>query len=100
MCIILHAITGSLKSGSLFPFVCKHYRCCRKKLQLEQCKHYWFTIVLVPTILYPVILPVYGNVDIKVHKSNSISKAMFAAHVNAMHRNRDEGFEREFEVSV
>ena len=57
-------------------------------------------MVLVPTIFYPVILPVYGNVDGKVHKSNSISKAMFAAHVNAMHRNRDEGFETEFEVSV
>ena len=42
----------------------------------------------------------YGNVDIKAHKSNSISKTMFSVHVNEMHCNRDEGFKREFEVSV
>ena len=46
----------------------------------------------------PLICAVYGNVDITVHKSSSISRTMFAAHVSEMHCNRDEGFEREFMV--
>ena len=48
--------------------------------------------------LYPGNYPVYGNVDINVHLSNSVSKTMFPAHVSELHRNRDEGFEREYEV--
>ena len=42
----------------------------------------------------------YGNVDIIVHKSNSVSKTMFPVHVSELHNNRDEGFENEFEVRV
>ena len=42
----------------------------------------------------------YGNVDILINKPNPISKRLFPAHVREMHRNRDEGFEREFEVRV
>ena len=41
---------------------------------------------------------VYANVDITAHKSSSISKTMFSAHVSEMHHNRDEGFEKEFKV--
>ena len=66
-----------------------------------QYLHCCFTMHgLLRTLFYPPILPVYGNVDIKAHKSNSISKSMFPVHVNEMHRNRDEGFKREFEVIV
>ena len=43
---------------------------------------------------------VYGNVDISIHVSNSVSKTMFPAHVSELHRNRDEGFEREYEARV
>ena len=43
---------------------------------------------------------VYGNVDITVHKSTSVSKTMFPAHVSELHNNRDEGFEKEFEVRM
>ena len=59
-------------------------------------------IVLVPCTdhdVYADIL-VYGNVDINVHKSTSVSKTMFPAHVSELHRNRDEGFEREYEVRM
>ena len=43
---------------------------------------------------------VYANVDVKAQKSTTVSKTMFATHVNEMHCNRGEGFEREFEVSM
>ena len=43
---------------------------------------------------------VYGNVDIIVHKSNYVSKTMFPAHVSELHNNREEGFEKEFEVRM
>jgi len=43
---------------------------------------------------------VYANVDVKAQKSTAVSKTMFATHVNEMHCNRGEGFEREFEVSM
>ena len=42
----------------------------------------------------------YANVDVKAQKSTTVSKTMFATHVNEMHCNRGEGFEREFEVSM
>ena len=53
-------------------------------------------------ILYlPIYLPsVYANVDVKAQKSTTVSKTMFANHVNEMHCNRGEGFEREFKVCV
>ena len=42
----------------------------------------------------------YANVDVKAQKSTTVSKTMFVNHVNEMHCNRGEGFEREFEVSM
>ena len=43
---------------------------------------------------------VYANVDVKAQKSTTVSKTMFATHVNEMHCNRGEGFETEFKVCV
>ena len=40
------------------------------------------------------------NEDIYVNEANAVSKRLFPAHVREMHRNRDEGFEREFAVSL
>ena len=42
----------------------------------------------------------YANVDVKAQKSTTVSKTMFATHVNEMHCNRGEGFEAEFKVFV
>ena len=39
-----------------------------------------------------------GNEDADVNEPTTVSKRLFPAHVREMHRNRDEGFEREFEV--
>ena len=40
------------------------------------------------------------NEDIHVNEPNTVSKQLFPAHVREMHRNRDEGFEREFAVRL
>ena len=39
-----------------------------------------------------------GNADALVTEPNTASTHLFPAHVREMHRNRDEGFEREFGV--
>ena len=41
-----------------------------------------------------------GNADALASEPGSISKQLFPAHVREMHRNRDEGFEREFGVRL
>ena len=41
-----------------------------------------------------------GNADALVSEPGSISKQLFPAHVREMHHSRDEGFEREFGVSL
>ena len=42
----------------------------------------------------------YDNADFSVSESNAVSKTLFPAHVRDLHRNREEGFENEFEVRV
>ena len=55
--------------------------------------HIWY-------MLSSCLPSVYANVDVKAQESTAVSKTMFATHVNEMHCNRGEGFEREFKVCV
>ena len=43
---------------------------------------------------------VYGNADFIGNEPNTVSKSLFPAHVREMHRNSNEGFEREFGVRM
>ena len=49
--------------------------------------------VLYGVNLYTLSASVYANVDVKVQKSTTVSKTMFATHVNEMNCNGGEGFE-------
>ena len=79
----------------------KHKHC--KQYMLLHCCTCASTIALLrhsPCVkLFTLPPSVYANVDVKAQKSTTVSKTMFATHVNEMHCNRGEGFEREFKVS-
>ena len=79
------------------------YCCCRKHIATTKAVQALFVhcaTVVVSTLCLPTPPSVYANVDVIANKSTSISKTMFATHVDEMHCNRGEGFEIEFKVSV
>ena len=69
-------------------------------MKRKHCKQYILLHCCTCVKLFTLPPSVYANVDVKAQKSTTVSKTLFATHVNEMHCNRGEGFEREFEVSM